>query len=134
MQTRCVYCKVGTELLYISYTDWGFNSGRAIAQAFSRRPPLRKPGFDPRSVHMRFVVDKMTLGQVFLQVLRCFPCQYQSTNALLSSSCTSCSYQKDKRAEAGNLPKSNALSDIGEQRKVLSLWGGGGKLQLVKCK
>jgi hypothetical protein len=32
----------------------------------------RKPGFDPRSVHVRFVMDKVALGQVFLPVLR-FP-------------------------------------------------------------
>jgi hypothetical protein len=38
MQTRCAFCKAGTELLYISYTDWGSSSGRAMAQAFSRRP------------------------------------------------------------------------------------------------
>jgi len=30
----------------------------------------RTPGFDPRSVYMRFVVDKVTLGQVFHRVLR----------------------------------------------------------------
>jgi hypothetical protein len=28
----------------------------------------RKPGFDPRSVHVRLVVDKVALGQVFLRV------------------------------------------------------------------
>jgi hypothetical protein len=30
---------------------------------------LRRPGFDPGSVHVGFVVDKGALGQVFLQVL-----------------------------------------------------------------
>jgi len=30
-------------------------------------------GFDPRSVHVRFVVDKVALGQVFLRVLRYSP-------------------------------------------------------------
>jgi hypothetical protein len=32
----------------------------------------RRPGFTPRPIHVGFVVDKVALGQVFLQVLR-FP-------------------------------------------------------------
>jgi branched-subunit amino acid transport protein len=31
------------------------------------------PRFKPRSVHVGFVVDKVTLGQVFLQVLQFSP-------------------------------------------------------------
>jgi hypothetical protein len=31
----------------------------------------RRPGFDPGSVHVRFVVDKVALGQVFLRVVSC---------------------------------------------------------------
>jgi len=34
--------------------------------------PRLRPGFNPRPIHVRFVVDKVALGQVFLQVLR-FP-------------------------------------------------------------
>ena len=34
------------------------------------------PGFDPRSVHVGFVVDKVALGQVL-------PCQFHSTGAPL---------------------------------------------------
>jgi hypothetical protein len=44
--------------------------------------PLR-PGFDPGSVHVGFVVDKVTLGQVFPRVLRFFPYQFHSTGAPL---------------------------------------------------
>jgi hypothetical protein len=29
-----------------------------------------RPGFEPGSVHMGFVVDKVALGQIFLRVLR----------------------------------------------------------------
>jgi len=36
-QTVRVYCKVGTDLLYICYIDWGFSSERAKPQAVSRR-------------------------------------------------------------------------------------------------
>jgi hypothetical protein len=31
--------------------------------------PLRRPGFDPGSVHVGFVVSKVALGQVFLRVV-----------------------------------------------------------------
>jgi hypothetical protein len=34
---------------------------------------LRNPGIAPRSIHVGFMVDKVTLGQVFLRVLRFFP-------------------------------------------------------------
>jgi hypothetical protein len=30
---------------------------------------LRRPGFDPGSVHVGFVVDKVALGQAFLRVV-----------------------------------------------------------------
>jgi hypothetical protein len=33
----------------------------------------RRPGFAPGSIHMGFVVDKVSLGQVFLRVLRFTP-------------------------------------------------------------
>jgi hypothetical protein len=35
-----------------------------------------RPGFDPGSVHVGFVVDKVTLGQIF-------PCQFHSTRVPL---------------------------------------------------
>jgi hypothetical protein len=31
--------------------------------------PLRRPGFDPGSVHVGFVVEKVALGQVFHRVV-----------------------------------------------------------------
>jgi hypothetical protein len=49
--------------------------GRAIAQAFSRRVPPRRPGFKPRSDHMGFVLNKVALGQVFSEYFR-FPSQF----------------------------------------------------------
>jgi hypothetical protein len=44
--------------------------GCAMAQAVSRRPLPRRPGFDPKSVHVGFVVDKVALRQVFPRVRR----------------------------------------------------------------
>jgi hypothetical protein len=34
---------------------------------------LRRPGFAPRPVYFGFMLDKMTLRQVFLRILRFFP-------------------------------------------------------------
>jgi hypothetical protein len=46
-----------------------------MAQAGSRLPP-RRPGFDPGSVNVGFVVDEVALGQVFLGVLRFSPVNF----------------------------------------------------------
>jgi hypothetical protein len=45
--------------------------------------PPRRPGFDPGSVHVGFVVDKVSLGQVFPPSTSVFPCQFNSTGAPL---------------------------------------------------
>jgi hypothetical protein len=36
----------------------------------------QRPGFNPGSVHVEFVVDKVALGQVFLRVLRFSPVSF----------------------------------------------------------
>jgi hypothetical protein len=44
------------------------HSGRAMAQAVSRRPLTTEArGSVPGQVHVRFVVDKVALGQIFLR-------------------------------------------------------------------
>jgi hypothetical protein len=43
----------------------------------------RRPGFDPGSVHVGFVVDKVALGQVFSPSTSVFPCQFDCTGAPL---------------------------------------------------
>jgi hypothetical protein len=40
-------------------------------------------GFDPESVHVGFVVDKVALGQGFSQSFSVFSCQFHSTGAQL---------------------------------------------------
>jgi hypothetical protein len=45
------------------------NSGRAMVQAVSRRPLTAEARFDTGSVHVKFLVEKVALGQVFLRVL-----------------------------------------------------------------
>jgi hypothetical protein len=58
---------------------WKGSTGRAELSIVKAVPwlrrlaaglPPRRPGFDPGSVHVGFLVDKVTLGQVFLRVLR----------------------------------------------------------------
>jgi hypothetical protein len=44
-----------------------------VAHAVSCRPVTRSHGFASGSNHVGFVVGKVELGQVFLQVLRCSP-------------------------------------------------------------
>jgi hypothetical protein len=56
METQCVYHELATKL------PW-FNRLVGILSA-------QWPGFDLKAVHVRFVVDKVALGQVFLPVLR----------------------------------------------------------------
>jgi hypothetical protein len=51
-------------------------NGRAMAQAVSRRPLTTEVrGSDPGQVHVRFVVDKVALGQVFSP-----SCRFSSVN------------------------------------------------------
>jgi hypothetical protein len=38
--------------------------------------PPRRPGFDPGSVYVGFVVDKVALGRVFPPSTSVFPCQF----------------------------------------------------------
>jgi hypothetical protein len=45
--------------------------------------PPRRPGFDPGSVRVGFLVDKVALGQVFPPSTSVFHCQFHSTGAPL---------------------------------------------------
>ena len=80
--------------------------------AVGRRPFAVEPIFDPRSVHMRFLVNKETLEQIYSPSISVFPCQYhfRQFSVLISHTRRIC--WKDKQAKPGNLPKSNALSEI----------------------
>jgi hypothetical protein len=82
-----------------------------VAETVAALSPRRR-GFDSGLVRVRLMVDTMLWDRFFSEYL-VFPCQYQSTNAPYSSSPTCCSYGEDKRVKLGNLPYSNALSEIG---------------------
>jgi hypothetical protein len=53
-----------------------------IAQAISRRLPTTAAGFEPSSGHVEFVVDKVTLGQVFSEYFS-FVCQFSFNRLVL---------------------------------------------------
>jgi hypothetical protein len=65
-------------------TDWCLyylcNSNFTMAVPWLRRLVVglspRRPGFDPGPVHVKFVVDKVTLGQVLPRVLRFSPVSF----------------------------------------------------------
>ena len=58
----------------------------------------RRPRFDPRSFHLRIVMDEVELGQVFLFSVSTsvFTCQYLSIKAPHSPSSTCCCYQDER--------------------------------------
>jgi len=63
---------LGLEVEQITFLHLMFNYeavGRSIVQTVSAGLSPLKLGFDPRLVDLRFVVDKVTLGLVFLRVL-----------------------------------------------------------------
>jgi hypothetical protein len=51
-------------------------------QQFIASFSLRRPTFNTRSVHVGFLVDKVSLRQGFYAKYFDFPCQYHSTHAL----------------------------------------------------
>ena len=66
---------------------------------------------------MRFFVNEVSLGQVFNQVFTLCPVStipLHSTNTPHSSSSKCCSYQKNRWAKPGHLPKRSAILEIGE--------------------
>jgi hypothetical protein len=57
-------------MILASSEDRKAYQGRATAQAVSRRFPPRRPGFNPTSSLVGFVLGKVALGHVFFY----FPC------------------------------------------------------------
>ena len=103
MKAYRVLCKVQTETLHIIklFLKWGVTRFRRVVAGMSQR----RPGFDLRAVHVRFVADKVALGKVFLQVFQCFPV---SIVRYLSPS-TCCFYRNERGKKPGNRSKSNVV-------------------------
>jgi hypothetical protein len=74
-----LYCRLAGFKHCKLHVGWAVPYLRRLAASI----PLRRPGFDPRSVHVGFVVDKLALGQVFPPSSSVFPCQFHSTAAPL---------------------------------------------------
>ena len=62
-EKKCVYCAVRTGYSYIIQVRF------SLSRRWVTGLPPRKLGFDPRLDYVRFVVDKVTLGRVSLQVI-----------------------------------------------------------------
>lgn len=71
MDTICVLCEAGTAVLYS--LDERHSCGCTIAQVVSCQPLAMEALVLFQPVHMRVVVDKVVLGQVFLQELKVLP-------------------------------------------------------------
>jgi hypothetical protein len=70
----CLYTRVyksGSSVL-LTNCPWAVPCLRRLAAGL----PPRRPGFDPGSVHVGFVVDKVALWQVFPRVLRFSPVNF----------------------------------------------------------
>jgi hypothetical protein len=62
-------------MVYIYIFEVTTCKGCATAQMLVAGFKLQKPSFDPRSGHVRSVVNKVALGQVFSEYFG-FPCQF----------------------------------------------------------
>jgi len=71
-------------------------------------------GFKLRTVHVKFVVNKVAKGQVTLQSF-CLRCQYQPTNIPHSALSTRCSYHRQAGVKPGKLSRSKCTWEMGEQ-------------------
>jgi hypothetical protein len=112
-EARRVFCAVRTDLF--KYNSGYVLSSQAVTwfkQSF-KIPSPRRPRFDLRSVHVRFVVDKVTWDR--------FLCQYFDFPPSLSfHQCSTLTFicmlllPKGQTAEAWEPSQSNALSDVEE--------------------
>ena len=123
--SRTSFCTLRKEFLRIIYINFN-TQGRTMARRFVAGLSRRRLGFDPRSVHVRLMVDIVALGQVFLRVLRyspvtiILPIFHIHLHAALTE-------RKNGRS-LGTSQKRNALSEIGKdcirrQFHVFSLQG-----------
>jgi hypothetical protein len=70
---ECVHYAVGINLFHICFVRVGISVAVPWLRPLVAGISPRKTGFDVRSVHVRIIVDKVALGQVFLRVLPFYP-------------------------------------------------------------
>ena len=126
---KYVLCEVRTESLYTVSMNIRLQLALPLLKQVLAGASSRRPRFDPRSVHVRFVVDNVAPEQAFFQNVG-VPCLYHSTSDAHSSSSTCCSDQKDDWAKQfsvgsrGASGKKGALTFVDCLRIVCSggLW------------
>jgi len=72
-ETECVYCAVRTGYLNLIQVNFLLNIVPWLRQLIAGLT-LRRLGFNLRSVHVKYVVDRVAMGQANLHSLR-LPCQ-----------------------------------------------------------
>ena len=122
-ETECVYCAVQTQSLNTTHILRVFKPVVPRLRLIVAGLSLRMLGFSPRSGHLRFMVDRVALGQVYFspRVFLLFPCQYHSTNTPCSSSSiytfhlpgqTGEAWEPSKEQYQGALNREVSLSNI----------------------
>jgi hypothetical protein len=112
MEKQPSLCAAGSQYLYpLRYTN------NRLAAPWLRRLvaghlPWR-PGFGTRLFYVRFVMDKVAVGQVFIRIFLFSPV-YTIPTLIRTHRHLRCYYKKEKRVKARNLPQINALSEIGK--------------------
>jgi len=105
----------------VQHNDSSHTSVRYTNTALVPDLSPRGHGFDPTSVHVRYMVDEVSLGQVLYSTISVLPCKHRSANAPYTSSSSYNSYQKDERAKPGNLHTRQCSYTRGAlDRRVLS--------------
>ena len=103
-----------TYILWKIYTDLRMYCSCAMAEAVSWRPLTTQARVRSEVSACESHGEQSSNGGGFSSSNSVYTCQYHAINTSYSTSPTSCSYQKDKRANPGNLPKRNALPEIGK--------------------
>jgi len=101
MDMNCVLCEVGTAVLYS--LDECHSCGCTITQVVSCQSLAMEALVLFQPVDMRVFMDKVALGQVFLQELKVLPVTNNIPLVLRSSSSSYYSQQKDKQPKPGYL-------------------------------
>jgi hypothetical protein len=96
---ECVYCAVRNEFVNT------LGANRSLSP--------RRPGFDSRSLRVRFIVYKVASGKDVFFSTSAFPLSLSFHQGFTLLIMTWCSYQKHQWVKPGNLSKTNALPGIG---------------------
>lgn len=111
IETDCVHCAVRSESLTLVQINFHPEIVRAMhrqSRACHRGGPV---SITDKSMRDIWWTEATETG--FSASNSVAPCQYHSTSAVYSYSCTYFSYQKDRWAKPGNLPNNVAVSEIG---------------------